>query len=95
MRISRAPVAAVLSAFAQTLTALTIALAPGLIGIAYGLSTEMLSPAAWTALIYLTVRLVKTEDTRLYIPIALVVTIAMYAKYSIAACAIACSLCAR
>ena len=47
--------------FAQTMTALTIALAPGLIGIAYGLSTEFLSPAAWTALIYLTMRLVKTQ----------------------------------
>jgi hypothetical protein len=75
--------------FAQTLTALTIALAPGLIGIAYGLSTEVLSPAAWTVLIYLTVRLVKTRDERLYIPIALVVTIGLYSKYSIAACAIA------
>jgi Dolichyl-phosphate-mannose-protein mannosyltransferase len=75
--------------FAQTLTGLTIALAPGLIGIAYGLSTEMLSPAAWTALIYLTVRLVNTRDTRLYVPIALVVTVAMYSKYSIAGCAIA------
>lgn len=76
-------------AFAQLLTGLTILLAPGLLGIAYGLSTEFLSPAAWTALIYLTIRLVKTSNTRLYIPIALVVTLAMYAKYSIAACAIA------
>jgi hypothetical protein len=76
-------------AFAQALTGLAIVLAPGLIGIAYGLSTEFLSPAAWTVLIYLTVRLVKTEETRLYIPIALLVTLAMYAKYSIAACAIA------
>ncbi len=75
--------------FAQTLTALAIALAPGLIGIAYGLSTEMLSPAAWTALVYLTVRLVNTGDRRLYVPIALVVTVAMYSKYSIAGCAIA------
>jgi Dolichyl-phosphate-mannose-protein mannosyltransferase len=75
--------------FAQTLTALTIALAPGLIGIAYGLSTEVLSPAAWTALIYLTIRLVRTRDTRLYIVIALVVTLGLYAKYSIAACAVA------
>ena len=31
----------------------------------------------------------KTRDTRLYLPIALVVTLAMYAKYSIAACAVA------
>src|SRR6202035_1399495 len=75
--------------FAQTVTALTIVLAPGLIGIAYGLSTEVLSPGAWTALIYLTVRLVKPQDTRLYIPIALLMTIGMYAKYSIAGCAIA------
>jgi Dolichyl-phosphate-mannose-protein mannosyltransferase len=76
-------------AFAQLVTGLTIVLAPGLIGIAYGLSTEFLSPAAWTALIYLTIRLVKTQDARLYIPIAFVVTLAMYAKYSIAACAVA------
>ncbi len=76
-------------AFAQTLTGLTIVLAPGLIGIAYGLSTELLSPAAWTALIYLTIRLVKTRDERLYVPIALVVTLGLYAKYSIAACAVA------
>jgi hypothetical protein len=76
-------------AFAQLVTALTIVLAPGLIGIAYGLSTEFLSPASWTVLIYLTIRLVKTRDTRLYIPIALAVTLGLYAKYSIAGCAIA------
>jgi Dolichyl-phosphate-mannose-protein mannosyltransferase len=76
-------------AFAQILTGLTIVLAPGLIGIAYGLSTEFLSPASWTVLIYLTIRLVKTQDTRLYLPIALVVTLALYAKYSVAACAVA------
>ena len=75
--------------FAQLLTGLTIVLAPGLIGIAYGLSTEFLSPAAWTALIYLAIRLVKTEETRLYLPMALVVTLGMYAKYSIAGCAVA------
>ncbi len=76
-------------AFAQFLTGLTIVLDPGLVGIAYGLSTEFLSPASWTALIYLTIRLVKTQDRRLYVPIALVVTFAFYAKYSIAGCAIA------
>jgi Dolichyl-phosphate-mannose-protein mannosyltransferase len=76
-------------AFAQFLTGLTIFLAPGLIGIAYGLSTEFLSPATWTILIYLTIRLVKTADTRLYLPMALVATLGLYAKYSIAGCAIA------
>ncbi len=75
--------------FAQATTALTIILAPGLMGLAYGLSTELLSPAAWSALIYLTMRLVKTQATRLYLPIAVVVTIGLYAKYSIAACALA------
>jgi Dolichyl-phosphate-mannose-protein mannosyltransferase len=76
-------------AFAQILASLAVVFAPGLIGIAYGLSTEFLSPAGWTALIYLTIRLVKTRDSRFYIPIALVVAIGMYAKYSIAACAVA------
>lgn len=76
-------------AFAQALTGLTIVLAPGLIGIAYGLSTELLSPAAWTAMIYLTVRLVNTRDTRLYYAMAGVMTIALYSKYSIAGCAAA------
>jgi hypothetical protein len=76
-------------AFAQTLTGLTIVFAPGLIGIAYGLSTEILSPAAWTALIYLTIRLVKTQNTRLYVAISLLLILALYAKYSIAACAVA------
>ncbi len=76
-------------AFAQFLTGLTIFLAPGLIGIAYGLSTEFLSPATWTILIYLTVRLVKTADARLYLPMALIAALGLYAKYSIAGCAVA------
>ncbi|MBV9232609.1 MAG: glycosyltransferase family 39 protein [Candidatus Eremiobacteraeota bacterium] len=80
------------AAFAQALTGLTVVFAPGLIGIHYGLSTEFLSPASWTALIYLTIRLVKTRDERLYLPIALVVTLGLYAKYSIAACAVALAL---
>ena len=76
-------------AFAQAIAAVTVFAAPGLLGLGYGLSTEMLSPAAWSALIYLTVRLVKTRDDRLYVPMALVVAVGMYAKYSVAACAIA------
>ncbi len=75
--------------FAQAMTGITVTLAPGLMGLAYGLSTEFLSPAAWTALIYLSVRLVKTRESQLYVPMALVVTIGLYAKYSIAACAVA------
>jgi hypothetical protein len=75
--------------FAQALTGLTVALAPAFLGLGYALSTEVLSPAAWTALVYLTMRLVRTRDDRLYVPIALVVALGMYAKYSIAACAFA------
>ena len=75
--------------FAQAMTAVTITLAPGLMGLAYGLSTEVLSPVTWSALIYLTLRLVKTRTMRLYLPMALVVTMGLYAKYSIAACVLA------
>lgn len=78
--------------FAQAITGLTVALSPVLMAFSYALSTEVLSPAAWSALIYLTMRLVKTGSTRLYVPIALVVTVGLYAKYSIAACAIALAL---
>ena len=75
--------------FAQALTAVAVATSLGLLGLSYGLSTEVLSPAAWSALAYLTIRLIETRDGRLYLPMALVVTVGMYAKYSIAACAIA------
>ncbi len=75
--------------FAQALTGLTVAIAPAFLGLGYALSTEVLSPAAWTALIYLTMRLVKTRDERIYLAMAAVVVAGMYAKYSIAACALA------
>lgn len=74
--------------FAQALTGLTVAIAPAFLGLGYALSTEIFSPVAWTALIYLTMRLVKTRDRRLYLAMAAVVAVAMYAKYSIAACAL-------
>jgi hypothetical protein len=77
---------------AQAMTGLTVTLSPVLMAFSYALSTEVLSPAAWSALIYLTIRLVRTRDTRLYLPMALVVTIGLYSKYSIAACAIALAL---
>jgi hypothetical protein len=72
-------------AYAQLLAAIGAALAPGLLGLGYGLSTELLSPAAWTALVYCTLRLVRTRDARLYAIMAAVVTLAFYAKYSIVA----------
>jgi hypothetical protein len=79
-------------ALAQALTGATVTAAPGLLGLGYGLSTEMLSPAAWSALIYLAMRLVRTRDDRLYLGMAAVVAIGMYAKYSVAACAVALAL---
>jgi hypothetical protein len=76
-------------AFAQALTGLVVTLAPAFLGLGYALSTEVLSPAGWSAVIFLTMMLVKTGDERLYVPIAVVVAVGMYAKYSIAACALA------
>ncbi|MBV8372257.1 MAG: glycosyltransferase family 39 protein, partial [Candidatus Eremiobacteraeota bacterium] len=75
--------------FAQALTGLTVTLAIGFLGLGYALSTEMLSPAVWSALIYLTMLLVKTRNERFYLPIAFVVAFGMYSKYSVAACAFA------
>lgn len=74
---------------AQLLTALTLALAPGFAGLAYGVSTEIFSPAAWTALFYCAIRLVKTRDTRWYYAIAAALVVGLYAKYSVALCALA------
>ena len=74
---------------AQALTALTLALAPGLAGLAYGVSTEILSPAAWTALITSLSGSIKSRDTRWYYAIAAASTVGLYAKYSVALCALA------
>lgn len=75
--------------FAQALTALTMALAPGFAGLAYGVSTEIFSPATWTALFYYTIRIVNSRDTRYYYAIAAALTVGLYAKYSIVLCALA------
>lgn len=77
---------------AQGLTGLVLAVAPGYLGQGYALSTEFLTPLLWSALIYLTMRLVATRNERLYIAMALVVALAMYAKYSIVALALALGL---
>lgn len=78
--------------FAQALTAVTVATSLGLLGLGYGLSTELLSPSAWSALVLMAIRLVKSGDQRWYLAMALVATAGMYAKYSIAACAAALAL---
>lgn len=75
--------------FAQALTGIVVTTSLGLLGLGYGLSTELLSPSAWSALIFLTIRLAKTRNERLYLVMAMVVTAGMYAKYSVAACALA------
>jgi len=78
--------------FSEALTGIALTLAPAYLLLGYGLSTEFLSPAAWSAVLFLTIRLVNTKNERLLIAIALVVALAMYAKYSIAACAAALAL---
>jgi len=76
-------------AFAQGLTGLVLAVAPGYLGQGYALSTEFLTPLAWSLLIYLSMRLVVTANARLYLLMAAVVTAGLYAKYSIAALVLA------
>ncbi|MBV8689488.1 MAG: glycosyltransferase family 39 protein [Candidatus Eremiobacteraeota bacterium] len=75
--------------FAQGLTGLVLALAPGYLGQGYALSTEFLTPLSWSALIWLTMRLVATRNPRLYLAMAAVIVVGLYAKYSIATLAIA------
>lgn len=77
---------------AQSIAGVATIAAPGLMGLGYGLSTELLSPAAWTAVMYLAIRLARGADRRWYLAIAAIVAIGMYAKYSIAACAFAVAL---
>jgi Dolichyl-phosphate-mannose-protein mannosyltransferase len=71
-------------AFAQALTGLVLAVAPGYLGQGYALSTEFLTPLTWSALMFLSMRLVVRRDDRLYLFMALVVALGLYAKYSIA-----------
>ncbi|MBV9972838.1 MAG: glycosyltransferase family 39 protein, partial [Candidatus Eremiobacteraeota bacterium] len=75
--------------FAQGLTGLVLAVAPGYLGQGYALSTEFLTPLGWSALIFLSMRLVVTRNPRLYLVMAAVIVIGLYAKYSIAALAAA------
>lgn len=71
--------------FGQNFCGLLLALAPPYLAQGYVLSTEFLQPLMWTAIMYLCIRLVKTGNSRLYFPIALAVSVAMYAKYTVAA----------
>ncbi|MBV9737840.1 MAG: glycosyltransferase family 39 protein [Candidatus Eremiobacteraeota bacterium] len=75
--------------FAQALTGLVLAVAPGYLGQGYALSTEFLTPLAWSALMFLSMRLVTTRNTKLYLLMAGVIIFGLYAKYSIAALAVA------
>ncbi|PZR59432.1 MAG: hypothetical protein DLM50_01525 [Candidatus Meridianibacter frigidus] len=91
MVVAGCAVAAQLGAgrFAQMLTGLLMALAPPYLAQGYILSTEFLSPLAWTGVVYFSLRLVKTGNARYYLSLALVITIAMYAKYTMAALVVA------
>jgi hypothetical protein len=78
--------------YAQVLTAIAVALAPIDLLLGSILSTSAFEPLAWTLLAYLIIRIVKGGDPRIYLAIAAIVAIGLYAKYSIAFCAIAMAL---
>jgi len=76
-------------AFAQTLAAICVALAPT--DLLYGsfLSTSSFEPLTWSLLVWLTLRLARTADPKTFAPIGALVLAALYMKYSIALCAVA------
>src|SRR5581483_6107673 len=75
--------------YAQLLTALAVALAPINLLLGSILSTSAFEPFLWTLLLYLIVRIVNGADSRLFVLIGGVVAIGLYAKFSIAFCALA------
>jgi hypothetical protein len=75
--------------FAQTLTALAIALAPVFLLLGSILSTSAFEPLLWTLLAYLAVRVVKGGDPRLLFVAGIVVAVGLYAKYSMVFCTLA------
>jgi len=75
--------------FAQTLTGVATVLAPIYLILGNILSTTSFEPLFWSLLIYFAIRLVKSEDDRIFFPIAAIVAVGTYAKYSMLICAAA------
>jgi hypothetical protein len=70
-------------AYAQTLAALAIALAPGSSILASALSTSSFESVTWTFFAYLTIRIVRGANPRWFLGLGIIAAFALYCKYSI------------
>jgi 4-amino-4-deoxy-L-arabinose transferase-like glycosyltransferase len=69
--------------FAIALTALTIGLAPGLIALSGFYSMNAFEPLIWALVVLLTVRLAKSQDVRLWLPIGIAVGVGLENKHTL------------
>ncbi len=68
--------------FAQGLAALSVLLAPGLLALDHFLSMNTLEPLFWMGCAYVTIRMVRTGDARLWLWFGLLAGIGLETKYS-------------
>jgi 4-amino-4-deoxy-L-arabinose transferase-like glycosyltransferase len=68
--------------FAMTLAALTIGLGPGMLALCSFYSMNAFEPLLWTLVILLTVRLTRSHDVRLWLPIGITVGIGLENKHT-------------
>ena len=69
--------------FAMALAALTIGLAPGLVAICGFFSMNAFEPLIWALVILLSVRLARSHDVRLWLPIGIVVGLGVENKHTL------------
>jgi 4-amino-4-deoxy-L-arabinose transferase-like glycosyltransferase len=69
--------------FAMMLTALTIGLAPGLMALSGFYSMNAFEPLIWTFVVLLAVRLARSQDVRLWLPIGIAVGIGLENKHTL------------
>jgi Dolichyl-phosphate-mannose-protein mannosyltransferase len=67
----------------QTATAIALAAAPGLLLAGHLLSTATLDTLLWAAVAFLVLRLLRTKDERLWLPIGLVLGVGLLNKWTI------------
>ena len=70
--------------FAQTLAALCVLLAPGLLALDHFLSMNTFEPLFWMGCAYVIIRMVGTGDTRLWLWFGLLAGVGLENKYSMA-----------
>jgi 4-amino-4-deoxy-L-arabinose transferase-like glycosyltransferase len=67
----------------QTAAAVAVAVSPGLYGAGHMLSTSTLDITLWVGLTFLVLRLLRTRDVRLWVPIGAVVGVGLLNKWTI------------